>query len=390
MENQQFPLGDFLEENRFLNSFLKAFLYLTVIAQLLFPSLGQAKPFAYVANFSGQSVSVIDINTNSIVATINVGINPASMAITPDGRFVYVENKTSAQISVIETNSNTVVGTINVPNFFGGGNQSIQMSPDGTKLYSLVADGIDKSIYVIDTQTNTIGSILPLSDFSGPNPNAMAVYPSGSFMLIFNTFSGSFFQILDLKNEVTVATISGPPILPSFTPGLAISKDENFGYYVPFNSDLEIIKLNSRSTSTFPAQSTGSAIGATPDGRFIVFHQESPSGQFYNLLDSNNNTSAATINNTLDSAFSISFTSDSKTAYISYFFQDVVEVVDLHSRSITTQIMGFNAPFGVVVQPEIKLNLRGTPKRSRFLTQTSLINTLAWDFLKNQGINIKE
>ena len=43
----------------------------------------QAQTRAYVANFGSDTVSVIDTATNTVVATIPVGLNPFGVAITP-------------------------------------------------------------------------------------------------------------------------------------------------------------------------------------------------------------------------------------------------------------------------------------------------------------------
>jgi YVTN family beta-propeller protein len=62
---------------------------------------------AYVTNFADNTVSVIDVDPNSLTynqvnATIPVGINPMGVAITPDGSRVYVAEFTSRGLSVID------------------------------------------------------------------------------------------------------------------------------------------------------------------------------------------------------------------------------------------------------------------------------------------------
>ena len=48
----------------------------------------------YVANSClGNSVSVIATATNTVTATIPVGIEPLGVAVTPDGSKVYVTNR---------------------------------------------------------------------------------------------------------------------------------------------------------------------------------------------------------------------------------------------------------------------------------------------------------
>src|SRR5476651_1623611 len=70
--------------------------------------------FAYVANGNSNNVSVIDTSSNTVVATVTVGMSPSGVAITPNGAFAYVANFNSNNVSVIDTSSNTVVATITV------------------------------------------------------------------------------------------------------------------------------------------------------------------------------------------------------------------------------------------------------------------------------------
>jgi YVTN family beta-propeller protein len=78
---------------------------------------------AYVANQGSNSVSVIDTATNTVVAMITVGSGyaggrpgsgPNAIAVTPDGKHAYVANYLSNNVSVIDTATNTVVATVGV------------------------------------------------------------------------------------------------------------------------------------------------------------------------------------------------------------------------------------------------------------------------------------
>jgi YVTN family beta-propeller protein len=68
----------------------------------------------YVSNGRDGSVSVIDIATNTIVATIPVGQRPWNMALTPDGERLYVANGRSNSVTAIDTRSNAPVAQIAV------------------------------------------------------------------------------------------------------------------------------------------------------------------------------------------------------------------------------------------------------------------------------------
>ena len=73
----------------------------------------------YLGNFFLNTVSVIDIATNTVVATIGVGPEPFGVALDPGGKHLYVTNRGSwtgssgaNTVSVIDTASNAVVTTL--------------------------------------------------------------------------------------------------------------------------------------------------------------------------------------------------------------------------------------------------------------------------------------
>ncbi len=93
---------------------------LLVLAAAVSARPAEAAPFAYVANSHSGTISVIDMASNTAVATITVGSTPFGVAITPDGKHAYVANqssKTPGTVSVIDTDSNMVVATVPVGGF---------------------------------------------------------------------------------------------------------------------------------------------------------------------------------------------------------------------------------------------------------------------------------
>ncbi|HEU4785823.1 MAG TPA: hypothetical protein VFS57_00390, partial [Gemmatimonadaceae bacterium] len=72
----------------------------------------------YVTNFGSGTVSVISTSTNSVVATVAVGVAPIAVAVAPDGSLVYVGNIDgdlgyhNGSVSVIAANTNAVVATL--------------------------------------------------------------------------------------------------------------------------------------------------------------------------------------------------------------------------------------------------------------------------------------
>ncbi len=348
------------------------------------PCILQGEPFLYVSDAAaGKDVSVVDAATNAIVATINVS-SPSTSVVSPDGQFVYVQ--APADIAVIDTSTNIVIATIN--NAFTGGNQ-LAVSNDGKRLYSVNFAAGDLSINVIDTTTNTIIDNLSLgSSFPAVATSSIGIYPNDDFLFISVTDFSTFFGIINLNTLTLESTIPSSSLLTNV--GIAISNDANFAYVIGNNTALEIVNLNAQTTFSLPVVSVGSAIGTTPNGRYVVFHQATGGDFFYSLLDPSTNTIVGTITNSLDNANSIAFSSDSVNAYVAYPLDGTIEVIDLKNQSIIKAISGFSFPVAVSVKPQFALNLSGFSRKSRFLTQTALINTLSWEFIDFLGITIKE
>jgi YVTN family beta-propeller protein len=68
----------------------------------------------YVANGRARTVSVIDLEADSLVADVRVGARPWGIGLTSDGKFLYTANGPSNDVSVIDTASLNVVAEVRV------------------------------------------------------------------------------------------------------------------------------------------------------------------------------------------------------------------------------------------------------------------------------------
>ncbi|PEF60475.1 YncE family protein [Bacillus cereus] len=75
---------------------------------------GIGKGRIYVSNRDSNNVSVIDENTNIVMATVTVGTNPQGIGMNLVTNRIYVANTISSNISVIDGNTNTVIATVGV------------------------------------------------------------------------------------------------------------------------------------------------------------------------------------------------------------------------------------------------------------------------------------
>lgn len=100
------------------------------------------------------SVSVIDLNNKSEIKSVEVGLHPCGMVLSPDGSRLYVACSNSDIISVIDIRSDAVIENISVhmrkeiP--FGSSPNDLAVSPDGKFLY--VANGTENAVCVINTE----------------------------------------------------------------------------------------------------------------------------------------------------------------------------------------------------------------------------------------------
>jgi len=136
---------------------------LAVLASLPAPASAgdarQGRQVAYLTNQGNDTVSVVDITTNTVIATIPVGGAPTGVAAGPGGR--------AGTVSVIDTATNTVIATVPV----GTQPFGVAVTAGGTRAYVCNVD----SMSVIDTATNTVIATLSLPE--GPFEIAIAEVP---------------------------------------------------------------------------------------------------------------------------------------------------------------------------------------------------------------------
>jgi len=140
-------------------------------------------PQTGVAN-SG-AVSVIDLDQNKTVKTIEVGLHPAGMVLSPDHDKLYVACANSDVISVIDTQTDRVTDTLSVHAHkdvpFGSGPNALAISPDGKYLY--VANGTENAICVISTDhPDEVAGYIP----TGWYPGSVLIDHAGKYLFAAN------------------------------------------------------------------------------------------------------------------------------------------------------------------------------------------------------------
>jgi len=143
----------------------------------------------YVANWgtnalAGNTVTLVEVTeggaSGTVLSSITVGDNPNWVAITRDGATAYVANKGSNSVTPIDVSTNTAGAAIPMP----GPPIQIEISPDGTRAYIAIAGsspGPEIDAVVPMDLTATPGRVLPtIALASGSQPHWIAFTPDGT------------------------------------------------------------------------------------------------------------------------------------------------------------------------------------------------------------------
>jgi YVTN family beta-propeller protein len=136
----------------------------------------------YVSNYNAGTVSVIVHDGDQLdVTTINgVGTNPAGMAATPDGRFIYVANYnggSTGSVTIIRTEDDAIVESVPA----GRGPWGVAIGAKGQYAFVTNSDNAANSVTLISTEnfsriTGTVGVL----------PHGVAAPKNGEFAYVIN------------------------------------------------------------------------------------------------------------------------------------------------------------------------------------------------------------
>ena len=168
------------------------------------------------------NVVVFDAKTQQIATRIPVEINPYATVLSKDGRRLFVSNWASESVSVIDTDTNKVIRTLHV----GMNPNDMKLSSDG-RLF--VACSNDNTIHVIDTKTLEVverlsTTLTPLAP-EGSTPDAIEIDNKRKLLYVANADNNSI-AVIRIAERGHSAVIGFIPTgwYPS---ALALADDDN-------------------------------------------------------------------------------------------------------------------------------------------------------------------
>jgi len=275
------------------------------------------------------AISVLDVATQEVIDTIEVGVEPSALAIA--GTRAYVANFGSDSVSIVDLMTHEVIGTIEeiaTPT-------AIALDPAGTRAYVVDAGG---AVMVIDTATLSVIATVAV----GSSPGAIALAPGGSFLYVTNRGSNTVSRLDLASNEVTATIpVGSMPSGVAFHPG---------GRAYVTNTLSDSVSVIDAATSTvvatIPVGAGPTGVAAAPDGAEL--YVSSFGSASISRINPDSNTVIGTIPfPTIP--YGVAFTATH--AYVAAYIGSAVVVIDRPTGEVTGTVETLPFPTAVVLKP---------------------------------------
>ena len=313
---------------------------LTLLAVVFATVSAQAQVKAYVANNGADSLSVIDVATNTVVGTIPVAGGPVSLVISPDNSRAYVTTDSNG-VAVIDLATSSVIANVPV----GSRPTFLTQRPDGAFVYVNNFGG--NSTSVIDTATNTVVATLTIgaspANGIGATPNGASVWASDG--------NGVISVIDTATNTITAPTFSALGGHRLF--GIIFSPDGALAYLADGTSANAFVMdaVTHAVIATIPTAGGAFANAITPNGGTV--YQTDTSGNV-TVINTATNTVIATLS--LGGSLGVAITPDGAFAYVANISSGSVAVIDTATNTVVATVPVGSSPIGIAITQASHVN----------------------------------
>lgn len=323
-----------------------------VVAAMANPATAESRQKLYVLHSMGHELTIIDVATQNIIGTLDVGKLPHGIASPDSQKVLYVSIEGEDGMVVVDTQQDKVIKKYDV---FGRRPNEIDVTSDGRIVYlPILGDGIYQ---VFDTEKGEIIAEIPTDGF----PHNALFSPDDKYAYLspmdrgfrsakavgdmgFPTSLNQKVYIVDMATHKTVATIdTGDAPRP-----IAINPNGKF-LYVNVDGlqgfltlDIEKREVSSRVAYSLterekaqPSRTHG--LWVTPDGK-EVWTCDVNHGLVFGFDATKDPPVQVARVETNVPAYWLEGTPDGKTLYVTSAPGDVVSVIDIASRKLTKVI----------------------------------------------------
>ncbi len=291
--------------------------------------------YAYVLNNSSSdingTISVINIATNTVVKTINVGRDPRAICFSPDGSKLYFTDFTRSTLKVMSTKSDLILNNIFLSGFYNSPT-GLVTNLDGSKLY--VSDRGSNNMYIINTITNTVKSTINIGYTEG-----IAISPDGSKVYVSN--SNKTVNVINTSSDTVIATIP----VGSIPKGIVVSPDGSTVYVANYDSNKVTVINTSSNTVTYTIKVGINPweLAITPDGSKLYVTNYTDGT--VSVINTSNNT---VVKSVFVGGFAagLSITPDGSKVYVANYLSRV-SVISTLSNTVISNITVGSGPISI-------------------------------------------
>ncbi len=314
-----------------------------------------------VANKSEATVSLVDIATREIRATLAVGEGPHEVAVSPDGRLALVgiygtRAAPGSSLALIEIPAARVARTIPLGEYRRP--HGIVWLADNRR--AVVTAEANRALLVVDTLAGRVEAAV---DTDQDVSHMVAVTPDGSRAFVANIRSGSV-TVVDLAERRRLAQVP----TGAGAEGVAVTPDGATVWVTNRAADTLTV-MDARSLAvlaTLESPSFPIRAAVTVDGRrVLVTHARSADLAVYHVASRSlerrldlqlqaSQMAGRLFGDTFGSSsvpIGIALTPDGRTAFVAHSNADLVSVVDLQSWTVTGTLAAGKEPDGMGVSP---------------------------------------
>lgn len=315
-------------------------------------------------NKSSSTVSLIDLATGTITATVPTGEGPHEAAVSPDGKWALVSDygpshAAGATLTLVDIQEGALAKTINVqghPRPHG-----IVWLPDGKTV--LVTSEVDSSLLVVDVDRGAVAGVIKVGQ---PGGQLLALSEDDSTVYVTNVSSSTVTKI-DLASRQAVKTVK----MPQAAEGIALRPDgkelwvsSRIGNKITVLSTADLSVLGTIGSKDYPMR-----MRFTPDGKtLLVTFARSGELKFFDA-DARKEIEAVKMRvpkAALHGATSaegylydtvplgLTLTPDGLTAFVTLAGQDAVAVVSVRGRGVAKIWFTGREPDGVAFSPLVR------------------------------------
>jgi YVTN family beta-propeller protein len=217
-------------------------------------------------NPDSNSLSLVATASRTLLAEVEVGVDPRTVAIDDAAARAYVANRGSDSVSVVDLAARAVLAEVPV----GDRPYGVVVSPDGTLLYVAV-QGKDR-VAVLDTATQAIVDSFAVGD----RPSGLAISDDGQTVYVTHLLNGTI-TILDAS--ATLRRIYLPMIRRGPASGAGLAGHTSGPAASSGRPPTSSLQPRTRPLQLWPDSNLAQAIVLSPDGsRAYVPHTRSNTG----------------------------------------------------------------------------------------------------------------